>query len=583
MKRVLTISLGPVQGFIATARKTRDLWGGSYILSSLSKAAAKALVEESSVEVIFPGLDSPSRLDEESFSVANVIVCVFDDDNGDSPNVLVEKAKGAVRDRWEQLVAKARDKAKEKIGSDFLTFVRRDFWEEQTRFDDLVEFCAAWTPLDENDVGRSISRAAKLLAGRKNCREFSQPNYDGTGVPKSSLDGARESVLSKELVQGDSERCDRARDRLMIRKGEQLDAIGLIKRLLYKGSYRSLMEIAIQPRLKQEGLFDDSIVKNMVEEALEKADFLSDLTNLNGDESLFKLSKLAKKIDEEGLYVALLLADGDKMGATLSSLKTIDARREFSIALSKFSGGVKNLVEKCDGELVYAGGDDVMAFLPVDQAVGCANELRLWFETSMIKYPETSLSVGIAIVHYREALDESLDFARSAEKVAKSPNRIKLRDDPRYGDRNGLAIGLTTRGNVAKFIRERWEPRARNGAETSSELPSLAERLRDWGDAFAAGLLPSRFPYELYELAASNVYAKKQWRDDETLTQALRADAKGVATRKEGLDLTQGIGLKIDARLREVSDPADLERFANEMVVAKKIADYRDSESKENK
>ena len=99
MKRVLTISLGPVQGFIATARKTRDLWGGSYILSSLSKAAAKALVEESSVEVIFPGLDSPSRLDEESFSVANVIVCVFDDDNGHSPNVLVEQAKVAVRDR----------------------------------------------------------------------------------------------------------------------------------------------------------------------------------------------------------------------------------------------------------------------------------------------------------------------------------------------------------------------------------------------------------------------------------------------------------------------------------------------------
>lgn len=35
-----TLAIGPVQGFIAAARRSRDLWFGSYLLSEVSKAAA---------------------------------------------------------------------------------------------------------------------------------------------------------------------------------------------------------------------------------------------------------------------------------------------------------------------------------------------------------------------------------------------------------------------------------------------------------------------------------------------------------------------------------------------------------------
>ncbi|MDQ3773077.1 MAG: hypothetical protein M3461_01130 [Pseudomonadota bacterium] len=33
--RILHFTLGPVQGFVAQARRTRDLWGGSFLLSWL--------------------------------------------------------------------------------------------------------------------------------------------------------------------------------------------------------------------------------------------------------------------------------------------------------------------------------------------------------------------------------------------------------------------------------------------------------------------------------------------------------------------------------------------------------------------
>jgi CRISPR-associated protein Cmr2 len=42
---VLHFSLGPVQGFIAEARRTRDLWAGSYLLSYLSGVAMDSLIK----------------------------------------------------------------------------------------------------------------------------------------------------------------------------------------------------------------------------------------------------------------------------------------------------------------------------------------------------------------------------------------------------------------------------------------------------------------------------------------------------------------------------------------------------------
>ncbi|HHO56021.1 MAG TPA: hypothetical protein ENK21_06495, partial [Trueperaceae bacterium] len=56
-KYLLAIALGPVQGFITSARRSRDLWYGSFLLSEMSKFVAKSLAESPSVgldKLIFP-------------------------------------------------------------------------------------------------------------------------------------------------------------------------------------------------------------------------------------------------------------------------------------------------------------------------------------------------------------------------------------------------------------------------------------------------------------------------------------------------------------------------------------------------
>lgn len=42
---LLLVSLGPIQDFIASARRCQDLWFGSFLLSELSRATAEAIMD----------------------------------------------------------------------------------------------------------------------------------------------------------------------------------------------------------------------------------------------------------------------------------------------------------------------------------------------------------------------------------------------------------------------------------------------------------------------------------------------------------------------------------------------------------
>ena len=84
----------------------------------------------------------------------------------------------------------------------------------------------------------------RLLAGRKNCRDFLPPAQGRWKVPKSSLDDTRETVLRDELG-------DDFRRRLRLQKGEQLDTVGLTKRLAGgRKAYPSVSRVAADPWLR---------------------------------------------------------------------------------------------------------------------------------------------------------------------------------------------------------------------------------------------------------------------------------------------------------------------------------------------
>jgi CRISPR-associated protein Cmr2 len=229
---LMAISLGPVQGFIAAARRTRDFWMGSTILSECAKAVARELMRSEQgptnppmfEQLIFPAVEinevdgylTPIDFDADNsrlhnkFDVSNVVMAVV---VGDKPQVraFATHLETVAQERWRGI---AREAAKHCRGH-----LRPD-WDKQLK-EHLIEFYSAWVPLADN-YGKARQLVMRLLAGRKACRNFAW--WEGkSGVPKSSLDGARESIV-REL------RPKERRGRLRVKPKEQLDLIGVAKR-----------------------------------------------------------------------------------------------------------------------------------------------------------------------------------------------------------------------------------------------------------------------------------------------------------------------------------------------------------------
>jgi CRISPR-associated protein Cmr2 len=179
-------------------------------------------------------------------------------------------------------------------------------------------------------------------------------------------------------------------------------------------------------------------------------------------------------------YYALLSADGDRVGKALDDLKGRTRLDEVTRALEGFAAEARREVEAHHGQCIYAGGDDVLAMLPVTTALRCAKALRKAFAPVGRTFAEAgvrgpTLSVGIAISHHMRPLQHALDAVRAVEKQAKVRHQ-----------RDAWAIQFDKRGGVPIDDGGKW-----------NEL----ERLQLLVDGFANWGVTRGLPYELREIA----------------------------------------------------------------------------------
>jgi CRISPR/Cas system-associated protein Cas10 (large subunit of type III CRISPR-Cas system) len=161
----------------------------------------------------------------------------------------------------------------------------------------------------------------------------------------------------------------------------------------------------------------------------------------------------------------------------------------FSAKLSEFAESARAIVKMHNGCMVYSGGDDVLAFLPLDCCLQAARELHECFADLLkdckVNEKPPTLSVGIAIGHSMEPLEDLLKFGREAEKAAKNGKTI---DD----ERDGLAVQLYPRSGSPVKIREQWRPKGKDG---------LDERLLTWAEMHCKDEMPDSAAYDMHELA----------------------------------------------------------------------------------
>jgi len=302
--------------------------------------------------------------------------------------------------------------------------------------------------------------------------------------------------------------------------------------------------------LEGDWLYEDSLQDSLKDEL---TNFSEDVLN-NARKLLHNLIKTAEKlgINSPSKYYAILLMDGDNMGKWLSGefapaigdvlhpvvkntratnpdleellkqkrplnpalhLATSKALRDFSLHV------VREIVERDHlGKLVYAGGDDVLAFINLRDLPEVMRKLRAYFSGSLVVNEETNrvdidfkegkgfvpvdedgiplnvgnnerkikgfmlsmgtnatASMGVVIAHHNSNLSQVLDEVRKSEKEAK---KIK--------GKNAFCIALEKRAGEMEHISAKWY------YDDNFESILL---LRQWSDAFFKDWISPKLVY----------------------------------------------------------------------------------------
>lgn len=566
---LLIFSIGPVQDFIAAARRTQDLWMGSFLLSYLASRALKTM-RDTGAEVLYPDLTNQPLLAKPYNTPHHALatlpnkftVAVGSLQEGQD---LAMQAKEAVLDAWGKIHQAVQTKFPPQLRN---AEMWDKIWEDQT--DNWLEVYWAVTPrsalpaAEQDQYGVLHRLAQQFFEARKGLRDFR---------PAEEL-GEKCTVCAKRAA------LHRERGSRKDQKGYWADVAAAIRNK-YPGLYVALdaegnerlctictvkrfaQRFYFEPEWKLKATFPStsSIATSVFRrDLLEKnqgaaSDFAQALDSAAGrdvrsadqsrriykpkqsglpwlkdfekaargfvryDGDLFfeetytqrKLRRdygvdfkqstlselrgvLSQLLSRAGLgqpprYYAVLAMDGDRMGIHINSMETAEQQKEVSAALCRFAKDVQRIVEnEGGGRVVYAGGDDVLALLPLETALETADKLRLAYERQL--GAKFTFSGGIAIAHHQAPLSGVLAAAREAEHASKH-----------LYDRDALCVVALKRSGEALRVGAHWQEKG-----VSCDMPALVDRLRRYFRE--ADQLSSKFAYEAHaqarELALNN-------------------------------------------------------------------------------
>lgn len=546
-------TIGPVQGFVSQARRTRDFWAGSFLLSYMTAHAMKA-VEDQGGKIVMPDVKGDAMLER---------VCKGSGDGptiGSLPNCFEaevqegfdgSKVADAVRTEWERIADVVWDLDRLQ-GAD----ANKTLWDSQIK----TFWEIAWVIAEPKETA--------ALAMRKNWRNQYPPEQAGD---KCTMMGEWQELSGVDAPGGKGQKefwksvRANVKSELELRDGERLCAIAYVKRRFvyaweqrnsgwklptgvpstsYMAAVHWIEQIlkyadaekvtAFQKAAKaiadygewstsircieeQKGgwgtgrLFASLDGRVFFRSALENerefdADKAKDVLAILDDLAKTDIES-GRKIGRPSPFYAILLMDGDSLGAAIAAGKA----NEVGKALEKFTGCVPDIVKNNNnGFLVYAGGDDVLALLPLEDALSCAAELRKAY---------TDAFSGVGLSEYETQNGEKKKTSISAAVIyahMKLPLTLVLKDSHRLLDdvakdetgRDAIAVRVWKPGGAAVTWSMKWGD---NGANVTalSKLASAFQKAEE-GEPGHAGKPLFRIRERLEMLGGGSDFTEEQ-------------------------------------------------------------------------
>ncbi len=242
-------------------------------------------------------------------------------------------------------------------------------------------------------------------------------------------------------------------------------------------------------------------------------------------------------------YLAVVAQDADRMGELLAPLpgRVTGPLREWhgqvSEALVRAAEAERRVVEEeCLGRVVYAGGDDLLALVPVAHALDAARAASDSFRAAVESVlPKATTSSAVVFFHASWPLQSAIAAARRLLKVAKEGEPGQGRPG---GNRPGLAVEVLRRGGLRCRTVLPWYDR-HDGGRTP-----MVDRLTELARAFAhpaTGALSARLAAGLEHDAPELSRLEHRWLERELARRATRHGAgDGAARALRGLCVARG-------------------------------------------
>lgn len=389
------ITFAPVQGFISSSRKLRDLYGSSLLLSYLSRAIIQDAEQRLGPDhVVSPALVNTSR------GTPNLLVIRGDYRKG--------HGRDALQHAWATVLDGCRQWLEQQLADQF-TFHWQSAW-DQLRQHSWEYFHAQ---------GSTIAAARARLREFKLARDWQAINWTGESSTLSGVDAvcrphmgmvvdprqlsARQldeearhfaaALASEQLPLGEA----------FIEPREQLSLAELVKRLV---TYRPVAQLALPGEPP-------------------------------GDLVPERYQAIANT-----KQLAWFMADGDRIGEHLGRLSQGDPAQE-AAALSQFSAAMRQWAQQLYSRIpaaleqkatvIYAGGDDLLGALHDSdrQALNTADLfhwLRLFSQTIWPEHRQQGLTVSMGLVWIQGQVPQRQALAqlREAEQRAKQAGRDRF-------------------------------------------------------------------------------------------------------------------------------------------------------------
>ena len=595
-------SLGPVQGFISEARKLRDLWAGSMVLSYLAWVGIRFICDTFGPDhIVYPSLSGqpffyeyirenmlseiPEVITTEQKRIAsfpNKFVAILPKDAIEETGRQIEEE---IRNVWKAISSSVYSKVYSKVYSGAASNLEyfKEIWERQN--DNLWEsywLASPWLKTLSDDLAEeipetdraAINKLSKLFsessgypanqgicyspshglaqgfhAALKNSRRFYE-NYNEPG-DKCTQCGKRQQLSISDNREDTCQFWKNLKAGIVddIKENERLCSVCLIKRISVRDTHGlpSLLEKALKnnPFPSSTEMAFSHIIRQLGETG--KEDIWNDFVTECGERDAYdvlhdndeeeqpesKVRKFYNRLRDEadikptnifGKYYAILLMDGDKMGDLVngkadnlakwqdimhSSLPekladspykdktmgwleegilqekrhlTPSVHKAISEALGDFAlNTVPYVVAKYYGRLIYAGGDDVLAVMPVDTVLKAAQEIMELYRTPfMVKKTDGTIDILVKrvddkcegeytpkkgeklLIHLGEAATISAAVVIAHHKaplrgLINDAHRVLEKEAKERAGRDAVAILLKKRGGAGKLIAQKWK------------------------------------------------------------------------------------------------------------------------------